>query len=400
MVEQCMSDIKEVVVLSAVRTAIGDFGGSLKSVAPSQLAAVTLKESIVRAGIAPSDVATVIMGTVLPAETCSPYTARVAQIEAGIPQETTCHAVNRLCGSGMQAIIDAAQGIMLGRHEVAIAGGVESMSNTFYALPAARWGQKMGDGQLIDMMVAGLTDPFGAGHMGMTAENLADQFNVSREDQDALAVTSHQNAARAQAEGRFDSQIVPVEIKSRKGTIVFDKDEHVRADISLEKLASMRPAFKKDGSVTAGNASGINDASSAMVLMEKTAAEAQGLKPMARLVAYAEAGVAPDIMGIGPIPAVHDILAQTDLSIDDIDVFEVNEAFAAQALTVCRELKLPMDKVNVNGSGISLGHPIGASANIIVVKALHELERVQGKYALTTLCVGGGQGLAALWERL
>ncbi|MBV1951580.1 MAG: beta-ketothiolase BktB [Cycloclasticus sp.] len=395
-----MSDIKEVVVLSAVRTAIGDFGGSLKSVAPSQLAAVTLKESIVRAGIAPSDVATVIMGTVLPAETCSPYTARVAQIEAGIPQETTCHAVNRLCGSGMQAIIDAAQGIMLGRHEVAIAGGVESMSNTFYALPAARWGQKMGDGQLIDMMVAGLTDPFGAGHMGMTAENLADQFNISREDQDALAVTSHQNAARAQAEGRFDSQIVPVEIKSRKGTIVFDKDEHVRADISLEKLAGMRPAFKKDGSVTAGNASGINDASSAMVLMEKTAAEAQGLKPMARLVAYAEAGVAPDIMGIGPIPAVHDILAQTDLSIDDIDVFEVNEAFAAQALTVCRELKLPMDKVNVNGSGISLGHPIGASANIIVVKALHELERVQGKYALTTLCVGGGQGLAALWERL
>jgi len=395
-----MSDIKEVVVLSAVRTAIGDFGGSLKSVAPSQLAAVTLKESIVRAGIAPSDVATVIMGTVLPAETCSPYTARVAQIEAGIPQETTCHAVNRLCGSGMQAIIDAAQGIMLGRHEVAIAGGVESMSNTFYALPAARWGQKMGDGQLIDMMVAGLTDPFGAGHMGMTAENLADQFNVSREDQDALAVSSHQNAARAQAEGRFDSQIVPVEIKSRKGTVVFDKDEHVRADISLEKLASMRPAFKRDGSVTAGNASGINDASSAMVLMEKSAAEAQGLKPMARLVAYAEAGVAPDIMGIGPIPAVHDILAQTDLSIDDIDVFEVNEAFAAQALTVCRELKLPMDKVNVNGSGISLGHPIGASANIIVVKALHELERVQGKYALTTLCVGGGQGLAALWERL
>lgn len=395
-----MSDIKEVVVLSAVRTAIGDFGGSLKSVAPSKLAAVTLKESIVRAGIAPSDVATVIMGTVLPAETCSPYTARVAQIEAGIPQETTCHAVNRLCGSGMQAIIDAAQGIMLGRHEVAIAGGVESMSNTFYALPAARWGQKMGDGQLIDMMVAGLTDPFGAGHMGMTAENLADQYNISREDQDALAVTSHQNAARAQAEGRFDSQIVPVEIKSRKGTIVFDKDEHVRADISLEKLAGMRPAFKKDGSVTAGNASGINDASSAMVLMEKTVAEAQGLKPMARLVAYAEAGVAPDIMGIGPIPAVHDILAQTDLSIDDIDVFEVNEAFAAQALTVCRELKLPMDKVNVNGSGISLGHPIGASANIIVVKALHELERVQGKYALTTLCVGGGQGLAALWERL
>ncbi|OUR83126.1 acetyl-CoA acetyltransferase [Cycloclasticus sp. 46_120_T64] len=395
-----MSEVKEVVVLSAVRTAIGDFGGSLKSVEPSQLAAITLKESVARAGVEPADVGMVVMGTVLPAEKRSAYTARVAQLEAGIPCETSCITVNRLCGSGMQAIVNAAQGIMLGDHDIAIAAGVESMSNTFYALPAARWGQKMGDGQIIDLMTAGLTDPFGAGHMGMTAENLADKYNVSREDQDALAFTSHSNAARAQEEGRFDTQIVPVEIKTRKGVTVFDKDEHVRADISLEKLASMRPAFKKDGSVTAANASGLNDASSALVLMEKSAAEAKGLKPMARLVAYSHAGVEPSIMGIGPVPAVHKILADTGLSIDDIDVFEVNEAFAAQALSVCRELKLPMDKVNVNGSGISLGHPIGASANIIVVKALHELERIKGQYALATLCIGGGQGIATIWERM
>ncbi len=395
-----MSEVREVVVLSAVRTAIGDFGGSLKSVEPSQLSAITLKESVARAGIEPADVGMVVMGTVLPAEQRSAYTARVAQLEAGIPCETSCITVNRLCGSGMQAIVSAAQGIMLGDHDIAIAGGVESMSNTFYALPAARWGHKMGDGQIIDMMTSALTDPFGAGHMGMTAENLAEKYNVSREDQDALAFTSHSNAARAQEEGRFDTQIVPVEIKTRKGVTVFDKDEHVRPEISLEKLAGMRPAFKKDGTVTAANASGLNDASSAMVLMEKGAAEAKGLKPMARLVAYSHAGVEPSIMGIGPVPAVHKILADTGLSIDDIDVFEVNEAFAAQALSVCRELKLPMDKVNVNGSGISLGHPIGASANIIVVKALHELERIKGKYALATLCIGGGQGIATIWERM
>ena len=395
-----MSEVKEVVVLSAVRTAIGDFGGSLKSVAPSALAAITLKESVARAGIEPADVGMVVMGTVIPEEERAPYTARVAQIEAGIPCETSCVAVNRLCGSGMQAIVDAAQGIMLGDYDVAIGAGVESMSNAFYALPGARWGQKMGQGQMIDLMISALTDPFGTGHMGMTAENLADKYSISREDQDALAVTSHQNAARAQAEGRFDGQIVPVEIKTRKGVTVFDKDEHVRPDISIEKLSGMRPAFKKDGSITAGNASGINDASSSMVLMAKDAAEARGLKPMAKLVAYSHAGVAPEIMGIGPVPAVEKILADTGLSIADIDVFEVNEAFAAQALSVCRELKLPMDKVNVNGSGISLGHPIGASANIIVVKALHELERVQGQYALATLCIGGGQGIATLWERM
>lgn len=395
-----MSEVKEVVVLSAVRTAIGDFGGSLKSVAPSALSAVTLKESVARAGIDAAEVGMVVMGNVIPAEDRAPYTARVAQIDAGIPCETSCVTVNRLCGSGMQAIVDAAQGIMLGNCEVAIAGGVESMSNSYYALPAERWGQKMGHGKTIDLMISALTDPFGTGHMGMTAENLADKYNVSREDQDALAVSSHQRAAHAQAEGRFDGQIVPVEIKTRKGVTVFDKDEHVRGDITVEKLGGMRPAFKKDGSVTAGNASGINDASSAMVLMEKGAAEARGLKPMARLVAYSHAGVAPEIMGIGPVPAVHKILAETGLTIADIDVWEVNEAFAAQALSVCRELDLPMDKVNVNGSAISLGHPIGASANIICVKALHELERVQGKYALATLCIGGGQGIATLWERM
>ncbi|AGS40540.1 MULTISPECIES: beta-ketothiolase BktB [Cycloclasticus] len=395
-----MSEVREVVVLSAVRTAIGDFGGSLKTVEPSTLAAITLKESVARSGIEPAEVGMVVMGTVVPEEERAPYTARIAQIEAGIPCETSCVAVNRLCGSGMQAIVDAAQGIMLGDYDVAIGAGVESMSNSLYALPGARWGQKMGAGQMIDLMISALTDPFGTGHMGMTAENLADKYNISREDQDALAVMSHQNAARAQAEGRFDSQIVPVEIKTRKGVTVFDKDEHVRPDISVEKLSGMRPAFKKDGSITAGNASGINDASSAMVLMAKEAAEARGLKPMAKLVAYSHAGVEPEIMGIGPVPAVEKILSATGLTIGDIDVFEVNEAFAAQALSVCRELDLPMDKVNVNGSGISLGHPIGASANIIVVKALHELERVQGKYALATLCIGGGQGIATLWERM
>ena len=395
-----MSGVREVVVLSAVRTAIGDFGGSLKSVTPSALAAVTLKESVARAGVAPAEVGMVVMGTVIPSEERTPYTARVAQIDAGIPCETSCVTVNRLCGSGMQAIVDAAQGIMLGDYDVAIGAGVESMSNSYYVLPGARWGQKMGHGQMIDLMISALTDPFGTGHMGMTAENLADKYNVSREDQDALAVTSHQNAARAQAEGRFDTQIVPVEIKTRKGVTVFDKDEHVRGDINVEKLSAMRPAFKKGGSITAGNASGINDASSAIVMMEKNAAEARGLKPMARLVAYTHAGVEPEIMGIGPVPAVEKILEKTGLTIADIDVFEVNEAFAAQALSVCRELELPMDKVNVNGSGISLGHPIGASANIIVVKALHELERVQGKYALATLCIGGGQGIATIWERM
>lgn len=391
---------KEVVVLSAVRTAIGDFGGSLKSVAPSALAAITLKEAVARAGVEPAEVGIVVMGNVIPSEDRYAYVARAAQIEAGIPCETSCVTVNRLCGSGMQAIVDAAQGIMVGAHEVAIAAGVESMSNGYYASPGTRWGQKMGDSKMLDLMVSALTDPFGAGHMGITAENLADKYNISREDQDALAVESHQRAANAQAEGRFDTQIVPVEIKTRKGVTVFEKDERVRADITVEKLAGMRPAFKKDGSVTAGNASGINDASSAMVLMEKGAAEARGLKPMARLVAFAHAGVEPEIMGIGPVPAVHKILAETGLTIADIDVFEVNEAFAAQALSVCRELKLPMDKVNANGSAISLGHPIGASANIIVVKALHELERVQGKYALATLCIGGGQGIATLWERM
>ena len=395
-----MSEVREVVALSAVRTAIGDFGGSLKSVAPSALAAVTLKEAVARAGVAPEEVGIVYTGNVIPAEERAPYTTRIAQIEAGIPCETSNVAVNRLCGSGMQAIVDAAQGIMLGDYDVAIGAGVESMSNAFYALPGARWGQKMGNGQMIDLMISALTDPFGTGHMGMTAENLADKYNISREDQDALAVESHQRAANAQAEGRFDSQIVPVEIKSRKGVTVFDKDEHVRADITAEKLAGMRPAFKKDGSITAGNASGINDGSSAVVLMEKNAAEARGLKAMAKLVTYTHAGVEPSIMGIGPVPAVEKLMAKTGLSIADIDVWEVNEAFAAQALSVCRELELPMDKVNVNGSAISLGHPIGASANVICVKALHELERVQGKYAVATLCIGGGQGIATLWERM
>lgn len=395
-----MSNNREVVALSAVRTAIGDYGGSLKSLGPEKLGAIAIKEAVARAGVAPEQVGICVMGNTLPTESRFPYMARLAAMEGGLPKETTSYAVSRLCGSGMQAVVDAAQSIMVGECDVTVAGGMESMSNAVYATEGMRWGQRMGDGKMIDMMVGVLTDPFGNGHMGITAENIAEKYGISREDQDQLAYTSHQNAARAQAEGRFKDQIVPVEIVTRKGTTVFDTDEHVRADVSVEKLSGMRPAFKKDGTVTAGNASGINDAGSAIVLMEKEAAAAQGLKPMARLVAFSHSGLEPEIMGMGPVPATEKILAKTGLTIDDIDVFEVNEAFAAQALGVCRALKLPMDKVNVNGSGISLGHPVGATANIICVKAIHELHRVQGRYALATLCIGGGQGLATLWERM
>jgi len=395
-----MSEKREVVALSAVRTAIGDFGGSLKTVPAIDLASTVLKEAVSRAGVEPESVGMVVMGNCIPSESRSPYTVRVASVQAGIPNETSAYAVNRLCGSGMQAIVDAAQGIMLGDYDVAIGAGVESMSNSLYGLPGGRWGQRMGDGTTLDMMVNVLTDPFGAGHMGITAENIAEKYDVSREDQDALAVESHKRAANAIENGYFKEQIVPIEVKSRKGTTVFDTDEHVRPEITQEKLSTMRTAFKKDGTVTAGNASGINDAASAIVMMEKSAAEAKGLKPMARLVAYSHAGVEPELMGMGPVPATHKILEQTGLTIDDIDVFEVNEAFAAQALGVCRQLELPMEKVNVNGSGISLGHPVGATANIICVKAIHELQRTGGRYALAVLCIGGGQGIATIWERM
>ncbi len=395
-----MSEKREVVVLSAVRTAIGDFGGSLKTVPAIDLATTVLKESVNRSGLEPESIGMIVMGNCIPGESRSAYTVRVAGIQAGIPKESSAYAVNRLCGSGMQAVVDAAQGILLGDYDAAIGAGVESMSNSLYGLPTGRWGQRMGDGNTLDMMVNTLTDPFGTGHMGVTAENVAEKYQISREDQDALAVESHRRAANAIKNGYFKDQIVPVEVKSRKKTTIFDTDEHVRPDISQEKLSTMRTAFKKDGTVTAGNASGINDAASAIVMMEKSAAQAKGLKPMARLVAYSHAGVEPELMGMGPVPATHKILQKTGLTIDDIDVFEVNEAFAAQALGVCRQLELPMDRVNVHGSGISLGHPVGATANIICVKAIHELQRTKGRYALAVLCIGGGQGIATMWERM
>jgi acetyl-CoA C-acetyltransferase len=328
------------------------------------------------------------------------YISRVAAVNGGLPIETPAFTLNRLCGSGLQSIVSASQVIMLGDADCAVAGGAEVMSRGQYWLPGMRWGQRLNSGQVIDAMVGALTDPFDDCHMGITAENIAEKWGISREDQDALAVESHRRAAAATDAGHFKGQILPVELKSRKGTVVFDTDEHMRRDASLEGMAKLRPVFRKDGSVTPGNASGINDAAAAVVLMERAAAEAKGLKPMARLVGYALAGVEPKYMGIGPVPAVKKLLDKCGVSIGDIDVFEVNEAFAAQALAVCRDLDLPMDKTNPNGSGISLGHPIGATGTIVTVKALHELERIGGRLGLVTMCIGGGQGIAALFERI
>jgi acetyl-CoA C-acetyltransferase len=327
------------------------------------------------------------------------YLSRVATVNAGLPVETPALTVNRLCGSGLQAIISAAQTLQLGEAKVAVAGGVESMSRAQNWLPSLRWGQRMGDGSTVDAMVAALTDPFDDCHMGVTAENVAEKWGVSREDQDALAVQSHHRAARAAAEGRFADQIVPIEVKTRKGTVSVTTDEHVRPDVTVADLAKLRPVFAKEGTVTAGNASGINDAAAAVVLMQRTEAQARGITPMGRLVAYSHVGVEPKYMGIGPVPAVQALLEKAGLTVDDIDVFEVNEAFAAQALAVARDLGLPDEKTNPNGSGVGLGHPIGATGAILVVKALHELARTGGRYAVVTMCIGGGQGIAALFER-
>ncbi|MCB1857304.1 MAG: acetyl-CoA C-acyltransferase family protein [Gammaproteobacteria bacterium] len=395
-----MSQNREIVVLSAVRTAIGDYGGSLKDVAPVDLAATCVREAVSRSGVSPDEVGHTVFGQVLHTEPRDMYTSRLASVNGGLPVETPAFTLNRLCGSGLQAIVSAAQQIETGHSEVAVAGGVENMSRALYASMAMRWGARMGDSKMIDMMVGALTDPFDTVHMGVTAENIAEKWNISREDQDALAVESHQRAAKAWEEGRFASQIVPVELKTRKGTTLFEKDEHFRGDVTVEGLSKLRPAFKKDGSVTPGNASGINDAASAVVIASAEYAASKGLKPMARLVGYSHAGCEPAYMGIGPVPAVKKLLATTGLSIADFDVLEVNEAFAAQALAVCRDLDLPMDKTNPNGSGISLGHPIGATGCIVTTKALHELQRVGGRYALVTMCIGGGQGIAAIFERM
>ena len=389
----------EIALLSGVRTAIGDYGGALKDVPPTQLAAQVIREAIARSAVPAADIGACVFGNVIHTEPKDMYLSRVAAVAGGLPHESQAFTLNRLCGSGLQAIICAAQQIMLGDTQAAVAGGAESMSRGLYGSASARWGQRMGDATLMDMMVGALTDPFDTIHMGITAENVAERHGVNRADQDALAVLSHQRAAAAQAAGRFKDQIVPVELKTRKGVTLFEVDEHVRADASLEGMAKLRTAFKPDGTVTAGNASGINDAAAAVVLMDGAAARSRGLKPMARLVGYALAGVEPKYMGIGPIPAVQQVLKRTGLKIADMDVIELNEAFAAQALACARELELDAEKVNPNGSGISLGHPIGATGAIVTVKAMHELQRSGGRYALISMCIGGGQGIAAIIER-
>ncbi|AQB15778.1 acetyl-CoA C-acyltransferase [Bordetella pertussis] len=390
-----------VVVVAAARTAIGDFGGGLKDVAPCDLGATVIREALARAGVAGPEVGHVAVGHVINTEPRDMYLSRVAAINAGIGKETPAFNVNRLCGSGLQAIVSAAQTIMLGDTEIAVGAGAESMSRAPYIAPAQRWGARMGDSAMVDMMTGALSDPFGRMHMGVTAENVAARYSISRADQDALAVESHRRAAAAIDAGRFRDQIVPVTLKTRKGETVFDTDEHVRRDITIEGMAALRPVFQKEnGTVTAGNASGLNDGAGAVVLMSAAAAAQRGIAPMARLVAYAHAGVDPEIMGIGPVPATQAALKRAGLTVDQLDVIEANEAFAAQACAVTRQLELDPAKVNPNGSGISLGHPIGATGAIITVKALYELQRVGGRYALVTMCIGGGQGIAAIFERV
>ena len=394
-----MGNGREVVVVSGVRTAIGDYGGSLKDLAPTELAARVVREAVKRAKVDPQEVGHVVFGNVIHTEAKDMYLSRVACIKGGLPQETPALTVNRLCGSGLQAIVSASQAIMLGDADVAVAGGAESMSRAAYTLPNLRWGQRMNDGGTIDMMVGALTDPFDTVHMAITAENIAEKWKITREQQDEFAVESHRRAINAIEKGYFKEQILPVELKTRKGTTLFDKDEHPRADASMEGMAKLRAVFKKDGSITAGNASGINDAAAAVVLMEKSAAAKKGLKPMARLVSYALAGVDPKYMGIGPVPASRKALEKAGLKIEDMDVIEANEAFAAQALAVACDLRFDMKKTNPNGGGIGLGHPIGATGCIVTVKALYELQRTGGRYALVTMCIGGGQGIAAVFER-
>ncbi|MBT5031965.1 MAG: beta-ketothiolase BktB [Proteobacteria bacterium] len=391
--------INEVVAVSAVRTAVGDFGGSLKNHSPIELAALVIAEAVKRSGLTSEDIKHCVIGSVVHTEAHDMYLSRVAALQAGLPKETPALTVNRLCGSGLQAIVTAAQQIQLGYCKAAVAGGAESMSRAGYLAQGARFGIRMGDGKLVDMMVAALNCPIEKVHMGITAENIAEKWQISREDQDALALEGHRRAAAAIEKGYFKEQILPVELKSRKGSTQFDTDEHVRGDVGEEKLASLRTVFKEDGTVTAGNASGLNDGAAAVVLMDKVAAEEAGISPLARLVDYNVVGVDPKYMGIGPVPASRGLLEKHGLTVGDIDVWEVNEAFAAQAIAVARDLKIDPEKINPNGSGIAIGHPIGATGAIITAKALYELQRTQGKYAVTSLCIGGGQGIAALWER-
>ena len=392
---------RDVVVLSAVRSAIGTFNGSLSSLEPSELGGIVMKEAVARSGVAPALINYFTVGNTIPTDSRYAYVARVASIQAGLPMESVAMALNRLCSSGLQAIVTTAQQIMLGDCDYGVGGGVEVMSRGMYGSPAMRSGARMGDTKMLDLMVAVLTDPFGVGHMGVTAENLVEKWKLTRDEQDALAVESHRRAANAIKEGRFKSQIVPITIKTRKGDVVFDTDEHVKPDTTMDTLAKMKAVFKKEGgSVTAGNASGINDGAAFFVLADAETAKKAGHKPIARLVSYAVAGVPNHIMGEGPIPATKLALERAGLKLDQIDVIESNEAFAAQALAVTKGLGLDPAKTNVNGGAIALGHPIGCSGAAIATKAIHELHRVQGKYALVTMCIGGGQGIATIFERL
>ncbi|ANQ85336.1 acetyl-CoA C-acyltransferase family protein [Azoarcus olearius] len=390
---------REVVVLSAVRSAVGGFGGSLKDMEPAELGGVVVKEAISRAGVDPKQVTFATVGNCIPTESRYPYVARVATIQGGMSMESVAFAVNRLCGSAQQAIVNSAQAILLGDADYAVGGGVEVMSRGAYLMPALRNGARMGDTKAIDAMVAVLTDPFGVGHMGITAENLAAKWGISREEQDAFALESQRRAAEAIADGRFKGQIVPITFETRKGPVVFDTDEHPRAT-TMEALAKMKPAFKKDGSVTAGNASGINDAAAFLVLADAAKASAAGHKPMARLVSYAIAGVPNDLMGEGPIPSSKLALQRAGLTLDKIDLIESNEAFAAQSLTVAKGLELDPAKTNPNGGAIALGHPVGATGAVIITKLLHELQRTGGRYGMATMCIGGGQGITTIWERI
>ncbi|HEX4928790.1 MAG TPA: acetyl-CoA C-acyltransferase family protein [Burkholderiales bacterium] len=392
--------MNEVVVVAGARTAIGDYGGALKDVPATALGALAIREALSRSKAEPASVGHVVMGSVIHGEARDMYLSRVAALDAGLPVGTPCLTVNRLCGSGLQAIVSAAQHILLGDCTTAVAGGAESMSRAAYFLPSGRWGQRMGDAPVIDAMTAALHDPFGHGHMGVTAENIAAKYGFTREQQDEFAVQSHTRAAKALEAGYFKSQIVPVMVKTRKGEEAFATDEHVRKDASLADLGKLKAVFKKAGTVTAGNASGINDAGAAVVLMESGFAKKSNIRPMARLVAYAHAGVEPQVMGLGPIPAVKRVFEKAGLKPADMDVVESNEAFAVQAMAVTRDLGLDPAKVNPNGGAVALGHPIGATGAILTVKALYELARIQKRYALVTMCIGGGQGIAAIFERL
>ncbi|TYC63475.1 acetyl-CoA C-acyltransferase [Rhodobacterales bacterium] len=389
-----------VVIASGVRTAIGDFGGALSNTSPCDLAAAVAREAIQRAGIDAGDVAQTVFGNVIHTAPEDMYLSRVAAIRAGVPETSPALTLNRLCGSGLQAVVSAAEQIMLGNAEITLAGGSECMSRAGHLVSQARRGQKMGDFSAVDMMIGALNDPFGNGHMGITAENVADRYSIDRAAQDEFALESHRRAARAIADGRFQDQILSITVRKGREEVAFETDEHVRAEISLEDLEKLRAAFRKDGSVTAGNASGINDGAAAVILMSEDAARSKGAKPLARIVAYGLGGVAPDVMGLGPVPATRQALKRAGLGVDDLDVIESNEAFAAQACAVSMELGLPSDKVNPNGGAVALGHPVGASGAIILVKLAYELQRTGGRYGLATMCIGGGQGIAMIIERL